>query len=106
MAPARCHIQHSFANGSPSRAAWRFVTTIDAAVSPELTTGELKDFGVGLVGRRCKLLAALHPIDGRVTVADTAQSEMTGDGAERGRATRMKRNMKTAARPNGIQQNR
>jgi hypothetical protein len=32
---------------------------IDAAVLPELTTGDLKDLGVTLVGHRRKLLAAI-----------------------------------------------
>ena len=44
---------------------------IDVAVLPELTADDLKDLGVGLVGHRRKLLAAIAALRSEV-VAGTA----------------------------------
>jgi class 3 adenylate cyclase len=55
---------------------------IDAAVLPELTTDDLKDLGVSLVGHRRKLLAAIAALRAEVRPKPAAEpGEITGTSA-------------------------
>ena len=62
---------------------------IDAAVLPELTTEDLKDLGVSLVGHRRKLLAAIAALRSDVSAPASAPAPLRTDSAERRQITVM-----------------
>ena len=60
---------------------------IDVAVLPELTSGDLKDLGVSLVGHRRKLLAAIAAL--RSEVDPVPETAVAAQAAERRQLTVM-----------------